>query len=46
MYNIYYIGEQLHTDLTYEEAMDVLRNLAETGEYDSQKIEMIKVEDC
>ena len=44
MYSIYYIGELLQSDLTYEEAMNVLRNIAETAEYDPQKIEMIKTE--
>lgn len=44
MYNIYYIGELLQSDLTYEEGMTVLRDLAETEEYDPQKIEMIKSE--
>jgi len=46
MYNIYYIGELLHSNLTYEDSMNILRDLAETGEYDPQKIEMIKTEDC
>ena len=44
MYNIYYIGELLHSDLTYEESMDILRGLSETEEYDPQKIEMIDLE--
>ena len=46
MYNIYYIGELLHSNLTYEDSMNILRDLAETREYDSQRIEMIKTEDC
>ena len=46
MYNIYYIGELLHSNLTYEDSMNILGDLAETGEYDSQRIEMIKTEDC
>ena len=44
MYNIYYIGELLHSGLTYEESMDILRGLSETEEYDPQKIEMIDLE--
>jgi hypothetical protein len=46
MYNIYYIGELLHSDLTYEESLQVLQELADTGEYDPQKIEMISTENA
>jgi|694.fasta_scaffold50756_2 hypothetical protein len=45
MYNIYYIGELLYSNLNYEDSMNILRDLAETKEYDPQRIEMIKTED-
>jgi hypothetical protein len=42
MYNIYYSGELLHSNLTYEQGLEILSNLSETHEYDPQLIEMIK----
>lgn len=45
MYNIYYNGELLHSDLTYEASMDILKQLAEEGSHDPQRLEMIKNDD-
>jgi hypothetical protein len=44
MYNIYYNGELLHSNLNYEDSMDLLRQFAEEGTYDPQKIEMLENE--
>ena len=45
MYDIYYNGELLHTNLTYEESMNILRDLSEenkeSGKWNPEKIEMV-----
>jgi hypothetical protein len=45
MYDIYYLGELIHTNLTYEQSMNILRDLSEknkeSGEYDPQQLEMV-----
>ena len=45
MYDIYYLGEPIHTNLTYEESMNILRDLSEenkeSGKWNPEKIEMV-----
>ena len=45
MYNIYYNGEIIYSNIDYNTSMDILKRLAEEGNHSPEKIDMILIED-